>query len=164
MGPLLSPSLCCCVTYVFWIFSEIAHFSISSFWMRFDFCGHISSSFVKRNQRRVTPQTSDWLKKEKRSRGEGEGARWQVAGAQGGTLASPFRGSLGVCEGGNYLMARTCRTLLGGNHALNVAVARSSLPLSLSPSTSAAAAAAGSCVKFFLLFNLIRIPTFYWRL
>lgn len=73
-----------------------------------------------------------------------------MAGCRGtaGALASPFReGSLGVCEGGNYLMARTCRTLLGGNHALNVAVASSSLPLS--PSTLAAAAAAGSCVKFF---------------
>lgn len=36
---------------------------------------------------------------------------------------------LGVCEGGNYLMARTCRTLLGGNHALHVVA-------SLPPSTS----------------------------
>lgn len=71
--------------------------------------------------------------------------------AQGGAGIS-VSGSLGVCEGGNYLMARTCRTLLGGNHALNVAVARSSLTLLLSPLTStsaAAAAAAGSCVKFF---------------
>lgn len=48
---------------------------------------------------------------------------------------------LGVCEGGNYLMARTCRTLLGGNHALHVVAVAVAVDV-------AAAAAEGSCVKF----------------
>lgn len=99
--------------------------------MRFDFCGHISSSFVKRNQRRVTPETSDWL------------GGWMegdcTAGGGGGEDISVS--VLGVCEGGNYLMARTCRTLLGGNHALHVVVAVA----------VDAAASAGSCVKFFFI-------------
>lgn len=90
-SPPLSLSLCAAAAawhMFFWIFSEIAHFSISSFGMRFDFCGHISSSFVKRNQRRVTPETSDWLKKGTEGWG-GEAGRLQ---GHKGALASPFRG------------------------------------------------------------------------
>lgn len=53
------------------------------------FCGHISSSFVKRNQRRVTPQTSDWLKKgaarEGRMVAQG-GAGISVSGRESGSL------------------------------------------------------------------------------
>lgn len=94
--PPLSLSLCAAAAawhMFFWIFSEIAHFSISSFGMRFDFCGHISSSFVKRNQRRVTPETSDWLKKGAEWRGEGRlvgcrgtRGRWHLRFGESGSL------------------------------------------------------------------------------
>lgn len=165
MGPLCTPlSLCCCcVAYVFWIFSEIAHFSISSFGMRFDFCGHISSSFVKRNQRRVTPQTPDWLKKEKRSRREEEGAWWQVAGAQGSPGIS-VSGESGSLRG---------RKLFNGAYMSNIARRKSRTERRRREVVAAAAAVDvnfGSCSccwklrEIFLLFNLIRIPTFYWRL
>lgn len=99
---------CCCVAYVFWIFSEIAHFSISSFGMRFDFCGHISSSFVKRNQRRVTPQTSDWLKKG--AEGRGQGGRLQ--GHSGGAGISVSGRESGILRG---------RKLFNGAYMSNIA-------------------------------------------